>query len=127
MPSAKYYRTVLPRDLLQIIGNYAGDETYKLVFTFTPRRRFLGNIEMHLRDSTLYCEYQNPVSMLKPNSWRPVCMNCIAEILVLLGEKCKIPEYILVPSLKRITDILLEVHDYTLRRGMPRGYWKVNK
>ena len=117
MPSAKYYRTVLPKDLLQIIGNFAGDEHYKLVFTFTPKRRFLGNIELHLRDKELYCEHEHQTWVLKKANWRPVRMNCIAEILTLLGERCKIPENLLVPSLKRITDILLEIHDYKLRRG----------
>jgi hypothetical protein len=116
MPSVKYYRSVIPLDLLQIVGNYAGDENYRLVFTLSKKRRFLSNILMTWRDTTLYCAYNKPTTILKPNSWTPVRMNCIAEILQLVGERCKLPENIVVPSLQKITKILLEIHDYTLSR-----------
>ena len=122
MPSVKYYRSVLPRDLLLIVGDYAGDELYKLVFTFTPKRRFLSNILMCWRNTDMYCQPSNVVSILRTDYWKPVRLDCIAEILTLLGEKCKLPENILVPSLKRISDILLEVHDYKLRRKV-RKVW----
>ena len=122
MPSTKYFRSVLPLDLLQIIGDYAGDENHKLVFTFSLKRRFLSNIEIHWRDPTLYCAYRTP-TILKPDSWIPVRMNCVAEILTLVSERCKLPENILVPSLKRITDILLEIHDYTLVPRRHRYSW----
>ena len=119
MPSVKYYRSVLPLDLLQIVGDFAGDEIYKLVFTFSPKRRFLSNIVMSWRDP----ECGNYTTVLKEHNWRPVCLGSIAEVLTMLAERCtRIPENILVPSLKRITDILLEVHDYKLRRKV-RNLW----
>ena len=120
MPSVKYYRSILPLDLLQIVGNYAGDQNYKLMFTFSPKRRFLSNILMCWRHPDLYCEPKNVVSILKQDYWKPVRLDCIAEVLTLLGENCKLPENILVPSMKRITDILLEIHDYKLRRRAPK-------
>ena len=70
----------------------------------------------------MYCQPSNVVSILRTDYWKPVRLDCIAEILTLLGEKCKLPENILVPSLKRISDILLEVHDYKLRRKV-RKVW----
>ena len=125
MPSAKYYRSVIPLDLLQIVGDFAGDENYRLVFRFSKKRRFLSNIEMHWRDPSLYCAYNTSKTVLKPNSWVPVRMNCITEMLQLIGERCKLPENIVVPSLKKITAILMEIHDYRLRR-VPggRGNWR---
>ena len=125
MPSAKYYRSVIPLDLLQIIGDYAGDENYKLVFRFSKKRRFLSKILIEWRDPTLYCAYNTKTSVLKPNSWIPVRINCIAEILKLVGERVKLPEHIIAPSLNKIIEILTEVHDYRLRR-VPggRGNWR---
>ena len=122
MPSTKYYRSILPLDLLQIVGNLAGDELYKLVFTFTPKRQFLGNIEMHWRDKTLYCVHKHNTSVLKAEYWQPVRIDCIGDVLVMLSEKCNLPSNVMIPSLNRITDILLEVHDYKLRRGR-RKVW----
>ena len=83
MPSAKYYRTVLDRDCLQLIGDYAGDKDYKLVFTLTKKRGFLSNILLVWRDPALYCNYK-PICILKEKHWVPVRLDCIAEILTLL-------------------------------------------
>ena len=117
MPSAKYYRSILPLDILQIVGNFAGDHNYKLVFTFSPKRRFISKILIGWRHIEFFLfEYRYFTTILKDYSWKPVRLGCIAEVLMLLGEKCNLPEHIMVPSMKRITDILLEVHDYTLRR-----------
>ena len=115
MPSPKYYRTVLDRDCLQLIGDYAGDKDYKLVFTLTKKRGFLSNILLVWRDPTLYCNYK-PICILKEKHWVPVRLDCIAEIITVLNERCTLPAKILEPSLHKITDILLEIHDFVLRR-----------
>ena len=115
MPCAKYYRSVIPTDLLQIIGDFAGDELYKLTFTLSKKRGFLSNILLVWRDQEMYCPGKS-VCILKKKHWLPVRLGCIAEILTLVGEKTTLPENIVVPSLKRITDILLEIHDWKLRR-----------
>jgi hypothetical protein len=115
MPCAKYYRSVLPTDLLQLIGDFAGDELYKLIFTLSEKRGFLSNILLVWRDPELYSPRKS-VCILKPKHWIPVRLGCIAEVLVLIGEKTTLQENIVVPSLKRITDILLEIHDWKLRR-----------
>ena len=120
MPSAKYYRSVLPLDLLQIVGNYAGDAKYKLRFTLSKKRRFLSNIKGCWRDASLYSEYSQPEFVLRREHWVPVRLNCVGKILTLLSEHCKLPENVLVPSLKRITKILLEVHDYQIRRHIKK-------
>ena len=117
MPSVKYYRSILPLDLLQIVGNFSGDKNYRLVFTFSPKRRFISKILIGWRNpDEIPGEYRSFTTILKEYSWKPERLGCIAEVLTLLGENCKLPENIMVPSLKRITNILLEVHDYTLRR-----------
>ena len=114
MPSAKYYRSVLPLDLLQIIGNYAGDVRYKLVFTLSPKRRFLSYILMRWRDTSMYTTYIQ--SVLCADSWIPIRLNCIADILGILNKNCQLPDRVVADSLKKITGILLEVHDYGLTR-----------
>ena len=118
MPSSKYFRSVLPLDLLQIVGEFAGDENYKLKFTFSPKRRFLSNILLVWRDPSLYSEQ----AVLRREHWVPVRLNQVGEVLKLLTERCKLPENVLVPSLKRITNILLEIHDYRLSRNQ-RKVW----
>ena len=115
MPCAKYYRSELPLDLLQIIGDYAGDELYKLWFTLSKKRGFLSNILLVWRDPELYCP-RKPICILKKHHWVPRRLGCIAEVLVLIGGKTTLPENVVVPSLKRITDILLEIHDWKIRR-----------
>ena len=122
MPSSKYFRSVLPIDLLQIVGLYAGDENYKLKFTFSPKRRFLSNILLVWRDPTLYSEHIHPTIVLRREHWVPVRLNRVGEVLTLLTERCKLPENVLLPSLKRITNILLEIHDYRISRNM-RKVW----
>ena len=117
MPSAKYYRSILPLDILQIVGNFAGDHNYKLVFTFSPKRRFISKILIGWRHPDEFrSEHRSFTTILKKHSWKPVRLGCIDEGLMLLGEKCNLPEHIMGPSMNRIADILLEVHDYTLRR-----------
>ena len=115
MPCAKYYRSVIPLDLLQIIGDYAGCDLYKLMFTLSKKRGFLSNILLVWRYPDQYCPGR-PICILKPQHWVPVRLGCIGQILVLLGEKSMLPENVLVPELKKITDILLVIHDYKLRR-----------
>ena len=38
-----FYFPSIPLDLLQIIGDYAGDRKYKIVFALTPKRGYLAN------------------------------------------------------------------------------------
>ena len=115
MPCAKYYRSAIPLDILQIIGDYAGDELYKLKFTLSKKRGFLSNILLVWRFPDNYCPGK-PIGILKKKHWVPRRLGCIAEVLVLIGGKTTLPENVVVPSLKRITDILLEIHDWKLRR-----------
>jgi hypothetical protein len=44
MPLAKYYRGILPIDLNNLIGQFAGYRKCVLFFTHTPKRHFLGRI-----------------------------------------------------------------------------------
>ena len=122
MPCSKYYRSILPLDILQIVGSYAGDEKHKLRFTLSKKRRFLSSIRIQRRDPSLYSEFSNPEFTLRRTHWVPVRLNHVGEILTMLGTRCKRPENVLVPSLKRICTILLEVHDYTISRNM-KNVW----
>lgn len=40
----KYYRTILPRCILNLVGEFSGTADAILLFTLTPKRRFLGDI-----------------------------------------------------------------------------------
>ena len=122
MPSAKYYRTGLPLDLLQIIGNFAGDVNYKLKFTLSPKRKFLSSIVLHWRDASLYSEYRDQV-ILRADSWVPIRLNCIPEVLHLLTTRSKLPNDVIKDSLRKITCLLLEVHDYRLKGRRGRNTW----
>ena len=124
MPSAKYYRSILPLDILQIVGNYAGDDDHILKFTLSPKRGFLSNILMIWRHPSMYCGYTRKTSVLTKENWRPVRLGCVSSILIMLGESCKLPANILVPEMKKITEILLEIHNYKLSA---RKVWTINK
>ena len=57
-----YYVPPIPIDLLNIIGQFAGDFNRPLKFTLTPKRNFLGNIFVQSQ----YKRYR-----LHTNSWIP--------------------------------------------------------
>jgi hypothetical protein len=67
MPLPKYYRPILPIDLNNIIGEFAGFGKLRLVFTETPKRHFLGSIWI-----AGYYSTRSIKRRLKPNSWRKV-------------------------------------------------------
>ena len=119
MPSAKYYRPIMPLDLLQIIGNYAGDEVYKLVFTLSPKRKFLSSIILQCRHPGFA---RKDRLILKSDSWVPIRLNCITEILCLLNQRCKLPHVVVEDSLRSIAHILIEIHDYNIK-GRMRTYY----
>ena len=57
-----YYVSPIPMELLDIIGQFAGDFNRPLKFTFTHKRKFLGNIYVQ----SAYRRYR-----LHKNSWIP--------------------------------------------------------
>ena len=57
-----YYVSPIPMDLLDIIGQFAGDINRPLKFTLTPQRKFLGTIYVQ----SPYRRYK-----LHKNSWIP--------------------------------------------------------
>ena len=122
MPSAKYYRSIIPLDLLQIIGNYAGDDTYKLVFTLSPKRKFLSNIILKCRNLGNLGFHRRDQVILKSDSWVPMRLNCIPEILCLLNQRSKLPKVVVKDSLRSITLILLEIHDYNIKQSVRTYY-----
>ena len=67
MPLPKYYRPILPLDLNNIIGEFAGCGKLRLVFTETPKRHFLGSIWI----AGYYCT-RTIKRRLKKSSWRKV-------------------------------------------------------
>ena len=125
MPSSKYYRSGLPLDILQLCGDYAGDDLYKLKFTLSPKRKFLSHILMIWRHPQLYCDHKKRTVILNMQNWRAVRLGCVNEILTLLGEKCrlKLPKNILIPEMKKIAEILTEVHNYKLKRNNRNKVW----
>lgn len=66
MPAKIYYRTCLPKDILDIIGMFAGSEDHRLVFTLTPKRKFLGKIMI------LSCEDNTFRKQLRKRNWIPI-------------------------------------------------------
>ena len=122
MPSAKYYRSELPLDLLHIIGNLAGDKNYKLKFSLSPKRKFLSSIILEGRDKTLYSDNKEKV-ILRKDSWVPIRLNCIPEVIHLLTSRSKLASALIMDSLQKITVLLLEVHDYRLKGRRGRNTW----
>ena len=111
MPSKKYYRSVLPNDVLQIIGEYSGDFWYNLVFTYSTKRRFLSTIRLVPRRPEFSCVE----TVLQKDSWRPVQVGNI-DSLARLMEILPITHLsIFHDSLHNIHKLLAEIHDYTLK------------
>ena len=113
MPSKKYYRSRLPDDLLQIVGDYAGDEMFKLEFTHSKKRRFLSFIRLKQRHPKLY--YPKSGGILTAESWFPVRLGNFKSLLELLTREMSLVHLrVFRESLLCIHKLLSEVHDYTL-------------
>ena len=112
MPSAKYYRSQLPHDLLSIIGDFAGDDWFKLVFTYSPKRRFLSTIKIVPRFN--YMNTQLRVRNLSWNSWRPVTLGDFNVITALRVELGSFHLGIFDESIHKIHKLISEVLNYTL-------------
>ena len=109
MPCTKYYRSIIPHDLLTIIGNYAGDTNYKLVFTYSKKRGFISTIRLEPRRKGYY-----KPTILKSHSWRPLRLGHFS----LLHDIMKTTPFLHIPifkeSMLQIRKLLVEIHDYTL-------------
>ena len=112
MPSSKYYRCILPHDLLSIIGSMSGDNWLKLVFTYSPKRRFLSTIKIVPRFN--YMNTQLRVRNLTRNSWRPVTLGDFNIITALRVELGSFHLGIFDESIHKIHKLLSEVLNYTL-------------
>ena len=77
MPLSKYYRGPLPMDLNNLIGQFAGSKTFKLVFTLTPKRHFLGAI---------WIKGPNKTRRLKKTSWVKVLIAPPAYRMVVIRQ-----------------------------------------
>ena len=124
MPSKNYYRSVLPDDILNLIGNFAGDDKYQLHFTHSKKRKFLSFIELHERfslDCGFYPERKNGKPYrLHTNAWLPVRIGNFKTLLELVSTKMSMIHLkIFRASLCDIHTLLSEVHDYTLD---PKNY-----
>ncbi len=115
MPCKKYYRSVLPIELLDIVGDLAGDNIYKLKFTFSKKRGFLSTIRLKGRYSDLYYPRGN---QLRAETWKPVRLgniNTICNMLRLITNELSVYHIpVFRDSLQRLHRLLAEVHDYTL-------------
>lgn len=109
MPSKKYYRSLLPNDVLQIVGNYAGDSYYKLVFTYSNKRKFLSTIRLIPRKSGCI------ETILHKQLWRPVRIGHYEVLTNLIDALPSNHNYIFMESFLHIYRILHKVHDYTLK------------
>lgn len=113
MPSKKYYRSLLPHDLMNMIGNYAGDHMFKLRFTYSKKRKFLSTIFVVPRHIDLYYHPIGPF-VLKKKYWQPVRLGNTANILHLLIGKIGFHKHVFQKQLHKLYILLMEVFDYTL-------------
>lgn len=115
----KYYRTQLPKDLLQLLGEFCGSARTRLRFSITPKRRFLGPIYVQFDSSA---ENRMFEKRLQKKNWHIVRIGTSEDV-----EKIK--EYICIRNLFmnrngmrdcltevmiKIEKLLSEIQNYTL-------------
>ena len=118
MPASKYYRTVIPTPILNIIGDMAGDYDFKLRFTTTKKRRFLGPIAVCFRrhENTGWA----PIKITKDH-WMPRCLGNFNEVRDQLTRRLSwvhgggaLSEF--KDQMERLKQICEEPIDFVLRR-----------
>ena len=116
MPSKKYYRTILNRDVLNIIGDYAGSFYNVLRFPITNKRKFIGTIMVK-------CLATHRSKRLKVKHWNPITLGDEMQLNLIhriLWSKISYPwsgyrSYDhLVEGLKHIGGVLSQILDYEL-------------
>ena len=113
MPCAKYYRSLLPHDLLMLVGSFAGDRWNKLEFTYSPKRRFISRIKIVPRFNYMLPPLR--VRILTKNSWKPVTLGDYDIMSALMRELSSNYLRIFNGSIKQIQTLLCEIHNYTIR------------
>ena len=109
MPCTKYYRSIIPHDLLTIIGNYAGDTNYKLVFTYSKKRGFLSTIHLDPRRKGYY-----KPTILKGHLWRPIRLGHFSLLHDIMKTTPVTHRNVFLDTMILIRKLLVEIHDYTL-------------
>ena len=109
MPCSKYYRSKLPNDLLEIVGNYAGDDNYTLIFTYSQKRGFLSTIYIKPRRTGYY-----KPNILKSYLWRPVRLGHFSLLLDIMKTTPVTHRNVFLDTMILIRKLLVEIHDYTL-------------
>jgi len=116
MPASKYYRSVIPTALLNVIGDMAGDYDFKLRFTTTKRRQFLGPIAICFRRRGPGA----PIKLTK-NHWMPRCLGNFSDVREQLVRRLSwvhgggaLSEF--KEQMERLKQICEEPVDFVLRR-----------
>ena len=111
MPCKKYYRCSLPTEVLQLIGNFAGDHLFKLEFTYSKVRGFLSTIKLTSRRN-MYVPKTNLT--LKRSVWHPIRLGNFAFLEKLVQSQNSLNLFLFKDNLQQIYKQLAEVQNYTL-------------
>lgn len=111
MPSKKYYRCSLPNDVLQLIGNLAGDHLFKLNFTYSKVRGFLSTIQLIPRYD-LYQPYKNLT--LRRALWNPIRLGNFNLLQKLVACQSSMNIHLFEDNIRVIYKQLAEIQDYNL-------------
>ena len=113
----RYYRTPLPKVLLQLIGEFSGSDRHKLRFSITPKRKFLGPIYKCSHHGNIVKEKR-----LKQSHWIPVQLATRKDIEKIREFLCMKNLFVrrhgvtkaLVECMIQIETLLTEVQNYAL-------------
>ena len=91
MPLKKYYHPILPMDLNNLIGKFAGFGRKKLVFTLTNRRHFLGKIYIWSSHSSRSIQLRRldqwtAIRLLRPGSSRVIIGELTKSLFISVGH-----------------------------------------
>ena len=105
---------MLPLDLLDIVGNFAGCDQFRLKFTLSKKRHFLSFIYIKPRYPSVW--YPKDRWVLHKNAWKPVRLGCFKSMLDLLTMKMSLTHLnVFRDSLVNLHKLLSEIHDFILQ------------